>query len=79
VFIFWVVCEFVRELDAVLALRRELSVPDGLSSLSPEAPLLPFPPLPPGGGRGSLRRSQAWRSAAFGDILETILRISFGP
>ena len=69
VFIFCdAVCELVRDADA-LALRSEFSVPDGLSSLSAEAPEPPLLPLPPGGGLGSLRRSHAWRSAALGDIL----------
>ena len=66
--IFWVVCELVLELEAVFALRSELSVPDGLSSLSLDAPVLPFPPEPPGGGRGRRRLSHAWRRAELGDI-----------
>ena len=69
VFIFCVVCELVRDADAVLALRSEFSVPDGLSSLSADAPEPLLLPVPPGGGLGRRRRSQAWRSAALGDIL----------
>lgn len=59
VFIFWVVCELVLEPDAVLALRSEFNVPDGLSSLSADVPDPPLLPDPPGGGLGRRRRNQA--------------------